>query len=155
MTLRRTPLARGSKPLRSGGSPKASKIQRREPKRWAPSSAGKSFDAWSGREVRKRDDSLCRRCGCGWGRMDSAHVFPLRAGSSRYSSLDWRNYPSARVLLCRGCHEAIDLRGEWRWSDIGLDLTALERAAREECKLWSGRWTEKTTSGRPTPRRAA
>ena len=119
--VRRTPLARGTKPL-----------ARTKAKRWAPSSAERRFDAWVRATVRERDGGLCRRCS-GPG-TDAAHVERLGAGASRYDRLDIRNYPALRVLLCRADHVAIDERREWAWSDIGLDLEALRVEAREE--MW-------------------
>ena len=115
---------------------------------------GERFNAWVCRVVRERDRS-CQRCGA-LDRLDRAHIFGLGMGGSRYDALNWRNWPSASVLLCRPCHEGRDQRQTWTWAEIGIDLhtlDALERAARAECWGQGERWEEKPTRAKPTPRR--
>ena len=123
-------------------------IKRRKAMPRGPTPEGKAFNEWVKRIVKARD-KVCVKCRgadlldafghvFGGGVLDCAHMFRLGAGASRYNPRDWRNYPSARRVLCRTDHVALDERREWTWEELGYDLKRCEDEAREEMRRYLG-----------------
>ena len=114
-------------------------IERRKPMPRGPTPDGRAFDAWVKGAVKARDKK-CVRC-WNWSGVgtDCAHMVRLGAGASRYNPRDWRNYPSARRVLCRTDHVALDERHEWTWEELGYDLKRCEDEAKEEMSRYLAR----------------
>lgn len=111
-------------------------IKRRKAMPRGPTPEGKAFNEWV-KSVVKARDKKCVRC-WNWSGVgtDCAHMFRLKSGGSRFKPSDWRNYPSARRLLCRADHVALDERHEWGWDDFGYDLRLCEDEAKEEMRQY-------------------
>lgn len=101
---RRTPLARGTKPLgRAPIAGKRSVLGRTKPMRWRPSSAGARFWRQRRAEVLERDGHACVECGARE-RLDVAHRVALGMGRSRYDEHEPLNALWNLRVLCRPCH---------------------------------------------------